>query len=298
MSDVHTYIPEVAHLAGDTADPVKQLERAARGRSVRLALIGGAGCGKSTLLNALVSVLRGSYCHVQDCGSVWLGDKREQRTMAPSLIPIVDFALDAATNAVHGFETFVWDLPCFRSAQELAVMLSGRLRSGERFPKVNDLTGLDNVLQRRVTPKDAVNCGIVLVPANDIQSHLDSKDPIVQRVCAPPAYVTDAITVARSYTANTSDEHVLPLILVITKLEEWEGAQGHDCSVLQERKGCIAPLLQQVAKWGFQSNMVVTTGFLDSSSVDYANPQDPCVLALKHLLSLAVKTGSLYQQGL
>jgi len=285
MSDVVMQMPELARMVGDEQEPVKHLVRASRGRSVKIALMGPAGSGKSTLLNALVSAVAGGYRHVQDAGNGF-GDKG-QRTLAARLIRLLDMALDLVPEEAADMEVNLWDLVGHRTAQELNVMLSGRVRSGELFPEQTDLRKLCEVLQRPVTARDAAHCVIVLVPAGTLDS------------CAePPPYIVDAIDVARKYQANTPDVHVLPLILVITKIDEWTGAQGHDRSILLERAGDLAFLFSKAAEWGFQGNMVFPMGFLDSGAVDYADAEDPCVAALKYLLVHATRTSRLFQQDL
>ena len=285
MSDVAVRMPEVMRLLEDSQEPVMLVLRAARGRPVRLAITGIAGSGKSTLLNALTSVLAKAYCHVVDAGEGF-GDKG-QRTLAPRLIRLLDHALDEVPNEAADFEVSVWDLVGHRSAQELAVALSGRMRSGERFPEAIDMVAMSELLQRPVKVRDAVNCGIVLVPAVTLHTERHA-----------PSYVVDAMNVARANKANTDDVHVLPLILVITKVDEWEGVYGHDRSVLLERGGVMGPLLQKAAEWGFPGTMVLTMGYLDSGTIDYSDAHDPCVAVLKYLLVLAARTGRLFQQDL
>ena len=278
MSDASVHVPEVL---GDANHLMEHLKQEARGRSVKLLLTGSAGCGKSTLLNALVSVLAGYYCHVQlagagcgDCGYL---------TDAPRLVPLLQYALGEAAD----FEVSVWDQTNHRSEQELAVVASGRVRSGERLPNAIDMARMAELLHRPVSARDAVDCGVVLVPALTL----------VTEPC-PPRYIVDAMNSARSYTANTGDVQVLPLILVITKLDDWSEMNGHDPSTVLANGELIAPLLRKAADWGFPGSMVLPMGYLDFGTVDYADPQDPCVLALKRLLVLATRTASLFQKKL
>lgn len=275
--------PALRRMAESTVPVVEQMVQVARGMPVRVGIMGISGAGKSTLLNAMASVLAGDYVHVQDAGAGFGVDR--QRTLVPSVIPLVDCALDAVPDSAKNFEYEAVDFVGYRTETELMCTMQGRCL-GEAFPAPTDIDGLRDAMGRPVGSCDAVKCGIVLVPAT-----------ILDTFTEPPPYVVAMQNAARVFMANTSRTHVLPLILVITKVDEWGGAHGHDASILTESDGALAQLKAKASTWGFQDVMTCALGYLDKGVIDYADQTDPRVLVLKQLLVHTTRTAQLYQRA-
>lgn len=256
---------------------------------VKVAAVGPPGFGKSTLINSMASVLAESYTRL--CETSSRGDASGHVSLAKSTINLLDLScqnpLPTNANGDPVFEYQIVDMVGHRTKEELELCLRGKVQDGEQFP-VNDMDKQADIVRRARTAADAVTSGIVLVDAQEL----------VEKGDEPPQYITDIRTTATHYKPNTESTHPLPLMLVITKVDQWADASGASPECLLSKTGRLAPLYAKAKKWGFDNNVTVAVGWLDSGDIAFEVATDPRVIVLKYLLWESCKTSKAYMARL
>jgi hypothetical protein len=117
--------------------------------------------------------------------------------------------------------------------------------------------------------------------------------------CVPAAAVADAAEppphVRAVQETLCNDPEPLPVVLVITCVERWAGANGRDAEVLLDPDGPLAPLLTKTAQWGFPGALTTAVGWLENGEFHYNAADDPRVVVLRQLLLLTARIGGLHR---
>lgn len=255
----------------------------------KVAAVGPPGFGKSTLINAMASVLAESYTRL--CETSSRGDASGHVSLAKSTINLLYLSCQnrLPTNAKGDpvFEYQIVDMVGHRGKEELELCLRGKVQDGEQFP-LNDMDKKADIIRRTRTVADAVTTGIVLVDAEEL----------IEKGDEPPQYITDIRTTATHYKPNTESTHPLPLMLVITKVDQWPDASGASPECLLSKTGRLAPLYAKAKMWGFDNNVTMAVGWLDSGDIAFEVATDPRVIVLKYLLWQSCKTSKAYMARL
>ena len=240
-----------------------------------------AGSGKSTLLNAFISLLTGRTASIFNAGGGG-GNAQGQRTIKAQRVGLYD-----AANRVHprgdDVDVFLRDSVGSDQFDELRAHLLGTLRNGEQFNR-------NKPSAMRPGPQDAAQCVLFLIPAEVLSGPIDEKTL---------AFFRNLKALCEAYSANTTDrEFELRIIPVITQVDEWcahpERRITDRSCLLARAAGPLRPLYQRLEQepFCFQPRSVHAIGWLNGDHASCSDADEPTVMALKLILSVAVETAA------
>jgi hypothetical protein len=270
---------------------------AVRCTQINVAFIGVPKMGKSAVLNALACCSAGMQQTIVVESALSHGGNT---TLRFTRIPLLEVALaNAGRTPQPGFDFVVFDMVGMRDDRELIATMQGKLRDNQAWPmppqgipqlsaqQVADLVRVEGERRAIETPVrplsalDSAQCAVLFITADALIAGAGTAANSIKM-----------LDVCQNFNCNAEFPIQLPRLLVVTQVDLWHAANPPSpASLLHGESGALAPLYVAARdQLGLSAPDVIPLGWLgrsDASSIDYASPTDPRVIALKYLAQRA-----------
>jgi hypothetical protein len=268
---------------------------------VNAGFMGAPNMGKSAALSALACCVGELQQTIVVESALTVGGNT---TLRFTRIPLLEVALcNAGRTPRPGFEFVIFDMVGMRDDRELIAAMQGKLQDNQAWPMppesmtqvpshlsaqhIADLVRIEGERRAIETPRrplsalDSAQCAVLFITAHALMAGAGTA-----------GNSTKMLDVCQNFNCNADFRIQLPRLLVITKVDLWRAAgPPSPASLLHGESGALAPLYVAARdQLGLSAPDVIPLGWLgrsDASSIDYASPTDPRVIALKYLAQRA-----------